>query len=127
MVDKSIKTEAATETKPAVKKTADERLNSALKGFAPVVEANVSEAAKRREVAETHVKNLFAGVAAQLDPAQFEATPENRDVIAKAFSSLKRSQTAFLKAIDITSDDATTSLPGVVAEQEPVAVSIDGE
>lgn len=117
----------ATETKPAVKKTADERLTSALKGFAPVVEANVSEAAKRREVAETHVKNLFAGVAAQLDPEQFEATPENRDVIAKAFSSLKRSQTAFLKAISITSDGATVGLPGVVSEQTPVAEGFDAE
>lgn len=116
----------APETKTAVKKTADERLSSALKGFAPVVEATVSEAAKRREVAETHVKNLFAGVAAQLDPSQFEATPENRDVVAKAFSSLKRSQTAFLKAIDITSDDATAGLPGVVSEDAPVE-SVDAE
>lgn len=101
------------DTKPAVKKTADERLKSALSGFATVVPASVSEAEQRRDEAEAHVKNLFAGVASQLDPERFETTEDVRDSIAKAFSSLKRSQTAFLKAVGATSDDATATLPGV--------------
>lgn len=96
-----------------VKKSADERLNSALKGFAPVVPASVSEAETRREQSSAHVRNLFAGVATQLDPERLETSDAVREPVAKAFSSLKRAQTAFLKAVAATSDEGTVTLPGV--------------
>lgn len=112
---------ASTEAKPVAKKTAAERLNAALKGFTPVVPASVSESQKRRDESEVFVQNLFAGVATQLDPSSFEESDEVRESVAKAFSSLKRSQTAFLKAIGATSDNGTSTLPGTVEEAPEVA------
>lgn len=104
-----------TTSTPRVQKTAAERLQTALAGFAPVEEASVSQAQVQRETAERTVRNAFAGVVGAISPENFGSDQE--DAVAKAFSSLKRSQTAFLKAVKATSDEDASKLPGVVSDE----------
>lgn len=119
---------AKADSTPRTPKTADERLQSALAGFAPVEEASVSEAEVQRKDAERTVRNAFAGVVTTVTPANFG--DEQKEQVAKAFSSLKRSQAAFLRAIKATSDADASKLPGVVTEDvadEDFGFSVEGE
>ncbi len=105
-----------TNTAPRTPKSADERLKSALAGFAPVEEATVSEAQEQRKTAERVIRNSFAGVVGVITPEHFEES--QKETVAKAFSSLKRAQTALLKAVKGTSDEGAASLPGVVVASD---------
>ncbi len=105
-----------TNTAPRTPKSADERLKSALAGFAPVEEATVSEAQEQRKTAERVIRNSFAGVVSTITPEHFEEA--QKETVAKAFSSLKRAQTALLKAVKGTSDEGAASLPGVVVASD---------